>query len=126
MGTQVVPRHPRHKSKSKPSNRPNSSSHPKSSSPGPKLAPKFSIIGANAFTVACNQPSSKLFVYSFTLVSPTGTAQLSSIQVGPVTTDEPDLFNVPPEYHDLVELFSKCVAKELPPHCPYNHTIEVP
>jgi len=123
MGTQEVPWR---KSKSKSSNRPNPSSNPNPSSPGPKPAPKVSIIGTNAFAITCNQPDSELFVYSFTPVSPTETVQLSSIPVGSATTAEPDLSTVPPDYHDITELFSKCVAEELPPHCPYDHTIEIP
>jgi len=94
--------------------------------PGPKPDPKVFIIGANAFAVACNQPGSELFIYSFTPVSPTESVQVSSVQVGSAATVEPDLSTVPPEYHDFAKLFSKHIAEELPPHCPYDDTIEIP
>ena len=32
---------------------------------------------------------------------------------------------VPEEYHDFFDIFSRANAKTLPPHCPYDHTIEI-
>lgn len=29
----------------------------------------------------------------------------------------------PPEYHDFLDLFNKKLARDLPPHRPYNHSI---
>lgn len=42
-------------------------------------------------------------------------------------TDEyvPDLSGVPPEYHDLREVFSKIKAQSLPPHRPYDCAIDL-
>src|SRR6202035_2154879 len=32
---------------------------------------------------------------------------------------------VPPEYHDFLDVFSEDVTRELPPHRPYDHAIEL-
>ncbi|KAG5329083.1 hypothetical protein C0989_010088, partial [Termitomyces sp. Mn162] len=32
---------------------------------------------------------------------------------------------VPPEYHEFADVFSKGSAKELPPHCSYDHKINL-
>ena len=32
--------------------------------------------------------------------------------------------HVPPEYHDFADVFSDSQADELPPHRPYDHTID--
>ncbi|KAG5722479.1 hypothetical protein E4T56_gene2867 [Termitomyces sp. T112] len=32
---------------------------------------------------------------------------------------------VPPEYHEFADMFSEGSAKELPPHCSYNHKIDL-
>ncbi|XP_036072769.1 uncharacterized protein lrfn4b [Oryzias melastigma] len=49
--------------------------------------------------------------------------------VDPVATEgqpsSPDLSEVPPEYHDLAEVFSKSRALSLPPHRPYDCAIEL-
>lgn len=37
-----------------------------------------------------------------------------------------DLFNVPPEYLDLRQVFSKARASSLPPHHPYDCAIDLP
>ena len=39
--------------------------------------------------------------------------------------EPPDLSLVPPEYHDIGEVFSKCRALSLPPHRPYDCAIEL-
>lgn len=36
-----------------------------------------------------------------------------------------DLINVPPEYHDLKEVFRKVKATSLPPHRPYDCAIDL-
>src|SRR6202165_3009498 len=80
--------------------------------------PPVSIIGAAAFAHLCNQPDTQLFTVSF---SPE-TMELSNIATHGTETD-PDLSNIPPEYHEFAELFSKREAEKLPPHRPYDHEI---
>jgi len=37
----------------------------------------------------------------------------------------PDLSNVPSEYHEFANIFSKTKAETLPPYCPYNLKINL-
>jgi len=37
----------------------------------------------------------------------------------------PDLSNVPSEYHEFADIFSKTKAETLPPHCPYDLKINL-
>jgi len=39
--------------------------------------------------------------------------------------EAPDLSNVPSEYHELTDVFSKTKAEVLPPHCSYNLKINL-
>jgi hypothetical protein len=48
--------------------------------------------------------------------------ELSSTQTEPSGSD-PDLCQIPPEYHEYADLFSEQEALKLPPHRPYDHTI---
>jgi hypothetical protein len=32
---------------------------------------------------------------------------------------------IPPEYHKFTNIFSEGEVKNLPPHCPYNHKIDL-
>ena len=43
----------------------------------------------------------------------------------PLPQEPPDLYLVPPIYHDLGEVFSKCRALALPPHRPYDCAIDL-
>lgn len=43
----------------------------------------------------------------------------------PAPTPDPDLRNVPQEYHDLHQAFRKDLALSLPPHRPYDCTIDL-
>ena len=45
--------------------------------------------------------------------------------VVPLPEETPDLSLVPPIYHDLGEVFSKCCALTLPPHRPYDCAIDL-
>ncbi|XP_030281596.1 uncharacterized protein LOC115586588 [Sparus aurata] len=46
-------------------------------------------------------------------------------ELGAAPSEPPDLSSVPPEYHDLAEVFSKQRALSLPPHRPYDCAIEI-
>ena len=39
--------------------------------------------------------------------------------------ETPDLSNVPSEYHEFADVFSKTKAEVLPPHCPYDFKINL-
>src|SRR6202140_4720638 len=80
--------------------------------------PPVSIIGAATFAHLCNQPDTQLYTVSF---SPE-TMELSNVATHGTETD-PDLSNIPSEYHEFTELFSKREAEKLPPHRPYDHEI---
>ena len=45
----------------------------------------------------------------------------------PLLEEESEMFKavVLEEYHDFFDIFSRTNAKTLPPHCPYDHTIEI-
>ena len=49
----------------------------------------------------------------------------SSTPLNTPSSQPPDLSSVPPVYHDLVEVFSKTRAQALPPHRPYDCSINL-
>ena len=51
-------------------------------------------------------------------VPPTSSSAMKEVKA-------PDISNVPPEYHDLKEVFSKSRASSLPPHRPYDCAIDL-
>ena len=80
----------------------------------------------------------KVFTLSYILVSPPeAMTQLQAVRNDPVPTtalhtkplpmDKGELIAkvVPPEYHDFFDMFSQEEAKLMPPHQPYNHTIDL-
>jgi hypothetical protein len=76
--------------------------------------PRISLLNAAAFARAsklADMQTFKLFISVATLVNSKAT---------PV-----DLTNVPTEYHDLVDVFSKKRANTLPAHQPYDLKIEL-
>ena len=42
-----------------------------------------------------------------------------------VSEEAPDLSNIPKEYHDFADVFSKAKAEKLAPHRPYNLKINL-
>jgi len=79
--------------------------------------PNITIIGAAAFLRASKLPGShnlKLCLHS------------SDIQANSAKLAEtPNLSNVPSEYHEFANVFSKTKAKVLPPHRPYDLKINL-
>ena len=82
----------------------------------PVSAPHISFINAVAFLKACKLPG----VQSFHLYLNSPTSAKSS-----VISDTPDLSNIPEEYHDYADIFSKGKANTLPLHCPYDLKIDL-
>ena len=78
--------------------------------------PSISLIGAATFTRAVRLPGSQTFRLCLRTVSP---------DTSSVPEEPPDLFNVPPEYHDFADIFSDAKAKTLAPHRLYDLKIEL-
>jgi len=94
--------------------------------PGPKPVfskpPPVSTVGAHAFALLCNQPGVELFTLSFSDLG----VQLPNTEMdGQNPSGGPDLSLIPKEYHDLLDIFTEKEAKKLPPHHPYDHTIQL-
>jgi len=51
-------------------------------------------------------------------------AQLTSTTLEESSPD-PDLSQIPPEYHEFAEVFSKKESDKLPEHRPYDHRIQL-
>ena len=82
-------------------------------------APHISLIGAAAFMRACKLPGSQSF--QIHLSDPSISAHSVS-----VSDENPDLSQIPKEYHDFADVFSKAKAYKLPPHRPYDLKIDIP
>jgi len=79
--------------------------------------PNIAIIGAAAFLRASKLLGSHNFeLYLHSLDIQTNSAKLA---------ETPDLSNVPSEYHEFADVFSKTKAEVLPPHRPYNLKINL-
>ena len=79
--------------------------------------PNITIIGAAAFLHA----SKLLGSHNFKLCLCSLDIQANSAKLA----ETPDLSNVPSEYHEFSDIFSKTKAKTLPPHCPYDLKINL-
>jgi len=83
----------------------------------PVTPPHISLIGAAAFVCASKLPGSK--VYRFQLSTPEVDARSAS------TSDPINLSNIPEEYHDFADVFSKSRAEKIPEHRPYDLKIDL-
>jgi len=79
--------------------------------------PNIAIIGAAAFLRASKLPGS----HNFELCLCSSGIQANSTKLA----ETPDLSNVPSEYHEFADIFSKTKAEVLPPHCPYDLKINL-
>jgi len=79
--------------------------------------PNIAIIGAAAFLHALKLPGS----YNFELCLRSLDIQANSAKLA----ETPDLSNVPSEYHEFANIFSKNKAEVLPPHHPYDLKINL-
>ena len=79
--------------------------------------PNIAIIGAAAFLHASKLPSFHNFeLYLHSLDIQANSAKLA---------ETPDLSNIPSEYHEFANIFSKTKAETLPPHHPYDLKINL-
>ena len=79
--------------------------------------PNITIIGATAFLHA----SKLLDSHNFKLCLCSLDIQANSTKFA----EAPDLSNIPSEYHEFADIFSKTQAKVLTSHCPYNLKINL-
>ena len=79
--------------------------------------PNIAIIGAAAFLHASKLPGS----HNFELCLCSLDIQANSAKLA----ETPDLSNVPSEYHEFADVFSKTKAEVLPPHRPYDLKINL-
>jgi len=77
----------------------------------------ITIIGAAAFLCASKLPGS----HNFELCLRSSDIQANSAKLA----ETPDLSNVPFEYHEFANVFSKTKAETLPSHCPYDLKINL-
>ena len=82
------------------------------------LSPCIALIGAAAFALASKQPGVQSF--RIHLSDPSFSAKSAS-----VSNKAPDLSNVPEEYHEFADVFSKVKANTLALHCPYDLKINL-
>ena len=82
------------------------------------VPPRIALIGAAAFALASKQPSVQSF--RIHLSDPLFSAKSAS-----VSDEAPDLSNVPEEYHEFADVFSKAKADTLALHHPYNLKINL-
>ena len=109
-----------------PHTHPSLASHPLETPPSnlPKApglpCPKIFFVNTAAFQCACKLEGSVQFALSLNSMS------AHSTSISNTTTDDPiDLFKVPLEYHDYVDVFSKKKASTLTPHRPFNLNIKL-
>ena len=79
--------------------------------------PNIAIIGAAAFLYASKLPGS----HNFKLCLCSSDIQANSAKLA----ETPDLSNIPSEYHEFADIFSKTKAEVLPSHCPYDLKINL-
>jgi len=79
--------------------------------------PNITIIGAAAFLCA----SKLLGSHNFELCLCSSDIQVNSTKLA----ETPDLSNVPSEYHEFADVFSKTKAEVLPPHRSYDLKINL-
>ena len=82
------------------------------------MPPCIALIGAAAFALVSKQPGVQSF--RIHLSDPLFSAKSAS-----VSNEAPDLSNVPEEYHEFADVFSKVKADTLAPHCPYDLKINL-
>jgi hypothetical protein len=76
------------------------------------------LIGAAAFALAAKQPGAQTFKIHLSDPSVSGKA-------ASVSDEKPDLSQIPEEYHDFADVFSKTKADTLAPHRPYDLKINL-
>ena len=78
-------------------------------------APRVALRDAAAFSRACKLEGSRCFQLNLAEPEPETSARSASAKPEPV-----DLKDVPKEYHDFADVFSKSKADSLAPHRPYD------
>lgn len=87
---------------------------PISSPPDDTPPPSISLVNAAAFLCACKLPGSQAFQL-----------RPKDLHAYQTKVEPADLHNLPEEYHDFADVFSKAKSTELPPHRPYDLKIDL-
>jgi len=82
-----------------------------------EVCDNIAIIGTAVFLRSLKLPGS----HNFELCLRSSDIQANSAKLAETS----DLSNVPSEYHEFADVFSKTKAEVLPPHCPYNPKINL-
>ena len=90
------------------------------SAPPSSAPPSISLINAAAFLRASKLEGSNSFRILLSDISASASARKASLE-----KDQPDLSNIPPEYHDFADVFSESQANTLAPHRPYDLKINL-
>ena len=96
-----------------PPSEPSPESTPSPPSP-PSSPPHISMVNAAAYIRACKLTGSQTFKIL-----------ASSFSEAPPPPPDPDLSNIPEEYHDFADVFSKSKSDKLPEHRPYDLKINL-
>ena len=98
-------------------------------------SPSISLVGAAAFKKLIDVGEDVFSLHFRPVTDPIATlravgndpAPTTVLHAEPLPTDENELITkvVPPEYHDFFNVFSREEAKLMPPHRPYDHTIDL-
>ena len=78
----------------------------------------ISLINAAAFMHASKLPGSRCYRLNLSDISASARTETTS-------EEPPDLSQIPEEYHDFADVFSKSKAYNLAPHCPYDLKIDI-
>ena len=84
----------------------------------PASAPSIALIGTAPFIQLCKLQGMQTFRVHLSDIS-------VSANSASVSEEAPDLSNIPKEYHDFADIFSKAKAEKLAPHKPYNLKINL-
>ena len=84
----------------------------------PTSALSMALIGAAPFMLLCKLQGMQTFRIHLSDIS-------ISAKSTSVSEEAPDLSNVPKEYHDFADVFSKAKAEKLAPHRPYDLKINL-
>ena len=100
------------KKKRKPKNASSQDSDLSLTLPPERSPPKVSLINSVAFHRCLKQSDTQLFQIS-----------IADLSIEPPGKTDPDMAQIPEEYHEFADVFNKENSDQLPPHRPYDHAI---
>ena len=97
-------------------------------SPESKPRPDIKIIGAASFDLLRRQGAHCFMMHTHEFQDlPSSQSLQEPPEMATLDEEEAEAFRraVPPAYHEFADVFSKAEAEALPPHRPYDHSIEL-